>query len=730
MRLGGIVLVIALLIVMLPAPGGKVSADRSITLARAPPNFGAFAVSAARASTPLAAHESAAPANDSRPTWTPGTDLGPPPRIDAAYASDPATGLSIVFGGYQNTTPPCPIASSCVSGDTWTLSDGTWTDVTPAVITSTNSPSARFGAAMVYDAALAGFVLFGGASALSNGFNNPALGDTWLFTPGNSSWRALCGACVANSTAPTPRWDSGVAYDPASGALVVFAGLSTNAGTTQDLSDTWTFNGTAWNLSTAGPTPAARSAPSMAWDVQTSSILLFGGIPADASTARTWSFDGARWSLLNPTTSPPAMGGSGAVTDPVNGSVLVIGGCATDPCTSGSINETWTYSRGDWYRLIPSLRPGPEGRDHEALFDIGPRHAVGLFGGDAAGQPSNDTWYLYHIEVDPAWATPSTVDIGQTVALRVNVTGGLGYDAYRWVGLPAGCVSANLSAITCSPTGPGPYSSNIRAVVTDQLGQSVYSPPAAVTFNADPSVSVSASPLSGIEPLQASFFATTSGGTGPIGYEWSFGDFGTGRGPNPSHTYLRAGTFTATVWANDSLGLSSHTAVVLSVVALLGLNLAISPVSFDAGNSSIIAATGFGGLPPYTYGFSGLPVGCVATSANQSTCTVSTPGTYRFVATVSDHSGQSSRANGTLVVSARPAAAGGSSANVYWYVLAGGVAAGVVLGLTALFVLRRRRRPPTPRQVTTVPLPEPHELPRPGGSLYVPPPGHVAKRKP
>ena len=45
-------------------------------------------------------------------------------------------------------------------------------------------------------------------------------------------------------------------------------------------------------------------------------------------------------------------------------------------------------------------------------------------------------------------------------------------------------------------------------------------------------------PEAGIEPLQVSFLASPSGGTGAITFAWQFGDGAVGLGSNPTHTYV------------------------------------------------------------------------------------------------------------------------------------------------------------------------------------------------
>jgi hypothetical protein len=668
--------------------------------------------------------------NDSAPGWVKGPSSGPPPAIDPAFGSDPATGYSVVFGGYRNTTPPCLPATACPSGGTWALRNGTWKNATPAALTSSNSPSARFGAAMAYDPDLSAFVLFGGANGMASGLNNPALGDTWLYFPSNQTWTQTCRTCTSGTDSPPARWDAGVAYDPVARTVVVFGGSATTSGSEHQRSDTWSFNGTAWRNLTALLSPAARSSPSMAWDGQTQSIILFGGFPVGSTTDKTWSFTSGNWSLLTPSASPAPRAGASAVTDPVNGSVTIFGGCTTDPCSTAPINESWSFSGGTWYQLMPNPHPAPSGRDHEAVLEIDDPEANVVFGGDVNGAPANDTWSWYHLEAQVTTASTTALDIGQSVRLSDVASGGPDALTFTWLGLPAGCTSANASSIQCTATGSQAFGASIRARVTDGIGLAVDAPAVVLLYTPPPVVMVTADPTSGIVPLSVTFLASATGGSGTISYGWEFGDHGVATGPNPTHRYTVAGSYNVTVWANDSLRVSAHASIRVDAVGLLGLDLVISPVSFVSGSSSEIVATGYGGVAPYTYTFLGLPVGCEMRTSNESTCTISSPGNYSFSVTVTDQSGQQARKNATLDVSAAPSHHLASSPPNYEleYLTGAGIAVGLAVGLLVLYLFRSRRRPPPPRPQTTVPVPEPHEVPALGGTLYVPPPPRPQKR--
>src|SRR5207245_2982158 len=55
-------------------------------------------------------------------------------------------------------------------------------------------------------------------------------------------------------------------------------------------------------------------------------------------------------------------------------------------------------------------------------------------------------------------------------------------------------------------------------------------------------------------PVQ--FTASTTGGVAPFTFSWNFGDTTTGTGSPVSHSYSAAGTFSVTVTATDSNGVS------------------------------------------------------------------------------------------------------------------------------------------------------------------------------
>jgi len=97
------------------------------------------------------------------------------------------------------------------------------------------------------------------------------------------------------------------------------------------------------------------------------------------------------------------------------------------------------------------------------------------------------------------------------------------------------------------------------------------------------SVTASASRSAGAAPFNVTFTATAAGGLGPYYYLWEFGDGASGIGATAAHSYVRAGSFVASVEAVDSGG---HTAGYnVSVVVTAGTSP--SPSTTNSGSTGL-----------------------------------------------------------------------------------------------------------------------------------------------
>jgi hypothetical protein len=133
--------------------------------------------------------------------------VAPPPRGPAQFASDPASGNLVLFSGYEGTTGIGGGINSYLANDTWVFHRDSWTNHSTVGV---GSPPPRTGGGFVFDPALGGLVLIGGAGA-SN-----ALTDVWEYRGGIwSLWCAICAPAL-------PAYDPAV-FDPVLGAVLEFA---------------------------------------------------------------------------------------------------------------------------------------------------------------------------------------------------------------------------------------------------------------------------------------------------------------------------------------------------------------------------------------------------------------------------------------------------------------------------------------------------------------------------
>jgi YVTN family beta-propeller protein len=151
--------------------------------------------------------------------------------------------------------------------------------------------------------------------------------------------------------------------------------------------------------------------------------------------------------------------------------------------------------------------------------------------------------------------TPATLsaDVGQTLSFAAGISGGSGGYQYAWSGLPAGCVAADQSSVTCTPTAAG--TSTVKVTVTDSNGASA-SATSSLTVSAALTVSVSASPASAASGTTLTFTATASGGTGTPTYAWYLNGSLVASSTGTTLTVTSAGAGTYTVWVavSDSVG--------------------------------------------------------------------------------------------------------------------------------------------------------------------------------
>jgi PKD repeat protein len=479
---------------------------------------------------------------------------------------------------------------------------GTWLELISSSSTAT-TPTPRQAFTMAYDPLLGGSILFGGQSAFGN-----ALGDTWEFKDG--SWTAL-----SPSPSPSSRWAAAMVYDPAEQGLVLFGGRDQNS---TWFNDTWLFNASGWtNITPPGPAPSPRNVDgSMAYDAADGYVLLFGGDHLFVGTFNdTWTFSQGAWTNVTATvTGTPPTAGYHAAYDEAANTTVFYGGVGR--CAGPSV--TWTYRAGTWTNITASAGSPTAAAGAGALTYDPIEKGVLISGGYTNSCAVTDqTWVLRNgtwFDITNTTASPT----GRWDA-RMTFDPGLGGDLL-WGGNE-------------NPSGGS------NAFYGDTW-----------EYHDGLNVSARADRSSGIVPLDVNLsVASITGGSGPYGYNWSFGDgSATSNASAPSHTYAQEGTYTVSVTVNDSTGRFGLSRLGIAVYGDLVLAPTLTPATGEAPLRVAFAANGSGGVPPVRYLWEFGDGNSSLTGSGSHTYTRS--GNFSWNVTMTDAQGHTGFAAGTIQV--------------------------------------------------------------------------------
>ena len=693
----------------------------------------------------------------------------PPARYFASMAYDPTDHEVVLFGGRGCSSP----SGDC--NDTWSYSNGTWVQLFPTL-----SPPARRGAALTWDSQDGYLVLFGG---MNDSYPYLAFQDTWTFLGGQ--WTDRTPTVVNSTNTPSVRFVAQMTDDPAAGYILLFGGCEYE-GCGSPMDDTWSYLNGTWTdrTYTVGPGPSSRAGEAFVWDPASRSVLLYGGDLPSSHLNDTWQFSNGTWSQLHPVTYPGNRGDSWTLYDPIQGAVFLFGGLLdvpSQPGHNGPVADTWEWTGGEWSNVTQEITGSPSPRwalSETGTFDVADGYGLLFGGGVPGGGVDNLTWKLtldYLAPTVTANATPTNGTAPLTVAFAGNATGGAPPYSYAWsygdstaagagasvvhqyvapgvyhvtltvldgrgnqgyANLSVGVVSPLSAKLTPSPqagvaplevqwaatvsggnppdsyawdfgdgtanvSGPtvsphdyrtaGNYSARLKVI--DSQGRSV-TVTSAVEVVAPLALSAeTASHTLGDAPLAVSFNVTRSGGLGPFTYEWTFGDGGSSTLPAPAHDFGVAGSYNASVQVIDSLGESASVSETIRVAPALTVSVAASTASVLLEARLYLNASASGGTGSDEFTWSGLPGGCVPTGLAEWSCTPAETGTFSIVVTVTDQVPTNASASVSVVVhaagSVHPTPSGGPSLGIEDWLA---ILAAIVVGALLIVLLWRRQR--------------------------------------
>ncbi len=204
------------------------------------------------------------------------------------------------------------------------------------------SPPPRDGGALAYDPMTQSLVLYGGLTFSSTG--QTALGDTWSWD--GSRWTEL-----HPETSPPPLTAALMAYDPATGVIVLTGGETTHISGTEVSPNqtTWTWNGRDWMALPNAPAPPSSGLAALADDGATGQLILVTSA-AGCRTTATWLWRSNAWEEVHPAVSPAPGHIDGLAFDTAGGRLLLL--MDAHACSGGSGASTaWTWDGTTWKEL-------------------------------------------------------------------------------------------------------------------------------------------------------------------------------------------------------------------------------------------------------------------------------------------------------------------------------------------------------------------------------------------
>ncbi len=251
-----------------------------------------------------------------------------------------------------------------------------------------------------------------------------------------------------------------------------------------------------------------------------------------------------------------------------------------------------------------------------------------------------------------ASATPTSGKAPLVVAFTGNGTDSDGTIAsYAWTFGDGGTSNTRNPSHTYQTAG----NYNATLTVTDNNGATGNATvQISAVANQPPIASASATPASGLAPLAVVFTGSGSDSDGTIAsYAWTFGDGGTSTVASPSHTYVTAGNYNATLTVTDNNGATGSSSVAISASSAGNQPPTASATAAPTSGKAplVVAFTGSGTDSDGTIASYAWTFGDGGTSSAQSPShTFASPGNYTATLTVTDNGGTTG--SSTVAISA------------------------------------------------------------------------------
>ena len=486
----------------------------------------------------------------------PGIASSPPPLAGVSMAVDPIEGSS---GGavvlYGGFSQACPTCTRVGSNDTWLFESGAWTKVTALLSGGPYPTQPRWFATMFWDPSTGWLYLYGGLSGAAPGGLNELWATDTLVWINESSLVTPTNGAEESAVAAGALNGSGSPLPP-----IITCGVNDSG---QTVSTTWVFeNGLLPQSTVSDSTPETNE-----------TVFFFSNTTGGDRPMASWSFgDASSTSAGNASHEYSAVGTYDAVLSVTD----AVGVQAVQQLQIVVSSFSVSISVPPYIDALDATTFSVDARGGIAPYnaswdfaDIGSLHGTTVhpqFPGP--GQYSafvtveDSTGTVVEASVDFAVASqlhalasaaPSAIDVGNGLTFSGLATGGISPYNYSWT-LPDGRIVYGINA-SYVPETVGPTEAALTVVdLSGSTAESILNVSVAPPLAGNVSVNLPQA----YQTTLAYLSVELSGGTTPLRIAWEFGDGQWSSSQNVTHDFPGAGTYVVNLWVNDSGGDTFH----------------------------------------------------------------------------------------------------------------------------------------------------------------------------
>lgn len=249
----------------------------------------------------------------------------PPPLTAHAMVYDVSRDRTVLFGGQEGISDASGELQTVFNGEVYEFNGARW----ERVAVPEPRPAARAAQAMAYDSKRGYIWLFGGRKKIDTELME-LLGDVWYYDGSIPAWQE-----VGSASGPSPRESSSLVYDASNDRLLLFGGGFFGSWRT---GETWELNPASgtWRIIDSTAAPSSRQNAAMAYLGNGRSALFGGSRSTSQVNGETWTLDGSQWTRVWTSPSPGARAAAALAFDLDRREGILFGGYAFE-----NLNDTW-----------------------------------------------------------------------------------------------------------------------------------------------------------------------------------------------------------------------------------------------------------------------------------------------------------------------------------------------------------------------------------------------------